>query len=100
MKWFALLGLVLFLGVAVAPTINAFSDNSYITMISTCEQNETVFIELVGIDGDPTKKDMALVSVNSNSTFPDGFPVKLRETGPNSGIFQGNVGFFDDITTR
>lgn len=29
MKWFALLGLLLFLGVAVAPTISAFSNNDY-----------------------------------------------------------------------
>ena len=52
---------------------------------------ETVYLELIGRDGDPSHLDSALINI----TFPDGIRrLPLKETGISTGIFRG---YFDIV---
>jgi len=71
-------------------SIKAYSDNSYSIEVKYALQNEEIFVELRGVDGNISRNDTALVKVISTATDPIGFILRLRETGKSTGIYRGN----------
>ena len=71
-------------------SIKAYSDDSYSLEINKTLENNTVFIELQGVDSNSNWNDVTEVNVTSNASDPKGFTLKLFETGKNTGIYRGN----------
>ena len=71
-------------------SIKAYSDPACTKQISKADIDQTVYLELVGTDANSSRADVAVVNLTSSSTDPLGFRVVLKETGANTGRFQGN----------
>jgi DNA-binding MarR family transcriptional regulator len=71
-------------------SVKAYSDSGYSFEIKDTLVNDTVFIELQGVDGNSNQEDIAFVKISSNLSDPVGFILRLSETGKNTGIYRGN----------
>ncbi|MCP4108959.1 MAG: hypothetical protein GY749_26080 [Desulfobacteraceae bacterium] len=63
---------------------------------------DSLYIEVIGTDADPTSVDSTLVTIKSSQTDSStGISVQLLETAPNSGIYRGTakVSETSDIST-
>jgi len=76
---------------SIVTSVKAYTDASYTTEDKIAFVNDTEFIELRGTDGDPLTIDTAVVNVTSYFSSPMGFPLRLRETGKNTGIYRGDI---------
>jgi hypothetical protein len=76
-------------------SVKAYFSSKYITEISEANLTDTIYIELNGTDGNSSRKDIALVNVASNYSYPNGFRLRLIESGLNTGIYHGNFTFKD-----
>jgi len=72
-------------------SVKAYTDNTFSFETTTAPINDTVFIELKGIDGDSNTNDTTLVNVKSSTSDKHGFILRLRETGKNTGAYRGNL---------
>ena len=70
--------------------ITLYLDNLYKTPATYASERDQVFVQLSGTDGDPLKADVAMVDLTSNSTGNISVRLQLRETGKNTGIYQGS----------
>ena len=50
---------------------------------------DTLYIELTGIDADPSVNDAIMVNLSSQISYPEGIQVQLIETEVNSGVYRG-----------
>jgi hypothetical protein len=71
-------------------SVKLYSDSAFKTQTNIRGMNETVYVELVGTDGNATRRDIALVRVSSETTNPVGLNLRLMETGLNTGKYRGN----------
>jgi len=71
-------------------SIKAFSNDNFSFEISKASENDTVFVELDGVDSNSSRNDIALVRVASSTSDPIGFTLRLLETGMDTGIYRGN----------
>jgi hypothetical protein len=71
-------------------SVKAYPNNTFSKETSNATIDDTVFIELRGLDGNSSRKDIAVVNVTSSASSPRGFPLRLMETGPSTGIYRGN----------
>ena len=71
-------------------SVKAYSDASFTNTITQANVNDTVFVELSGVDGDGGNVNVATVQVTSNFSYPSGFRLVLRETATGSGTYRGN----------
>jgi hypothetical protein len=72
-------------------SLKLYKDNTFTTETSQVKNGNYVYIELTGVDGNSSQKNVAEVIVNSTSTDVKGFKVRLYETGLNTGIFRGKI---------
>jgi hypothetical protein len=70
-------------------SIDAYSDLSFSNKIEIIDLEETIYIELVGLDSNLTKRDGAKVNITSTSSIPLPITIPLIETGINTGIYRG-----------
>ncbi|MCK5560900.1 MAG: FG-GAP repeat protein, partial [Thermoplasmata archaeon] len=79
--------------VDIVPTsinsISLYADYNFLIKTSEGFINQTIFVELDGIDGDTSTINIAKVTVNSSLIDPTGIDLKLRETGVNTGKYRG-----------
>ena len=71
-------------------SVKAYSNENYSTEIKYAKENERIFIELQGIDGNSSRNDTALVKVLNSASDPIGFILRLMETEKNTGVYRGN----------
>ncbi len=69
--------------------ITLYSDSNYYFESTEADIGQTVYIELIGTDGDPNNSNIAEVHVKSSSSDTKGIEVRLRETGLKSGRYRG-----------
>jgi len=73
-------------------SISLKSDNTYtLPFIPPVKIDDSLFIQMEGIDGNPLEADATSVSVKSNITDTKGISIVLHETDINSGIYRGAV---------
>jgi hypothetical protein len=70
-------------------SVKAYRKN-YVDEISYGLVNDTIFVQLNGIDGNSTRQDISVVRVTSSRSDPVGFLLRLYETGINTGKYRGN----------
>jgi len=71
-------------------SVKAYSDDEYTHQITSAEQGDRIYIELQGIDGLASRKNIAEVWVQGSSNPNKDFKLRLHETGENTGKFRGN----------
>ncbi len=71
-------------------SVKAYSDDEYSHEITSAEQSDKIFIELQGIDGLASRKNIAEVWVQGSSNPNKQFRLRLLETEENTGKFRGN----------
>ncbi|UCH89143.1 MAG: FG-GAP repeat protein, partial [Thermoplasmata archaeon] len=88
-----------FLGINKRPStttkLTTYSDPAYTQTIDQVNQNETIYLEVLGEDSDPSRRNLAEVFVKSKHYDPIGITVRLFETDNNSGVFRGYVHVMD-----
>jgi len=65
--------------------------SNYTTPLTTAPGGTTVYIEVVGQDGNSYSQDRTTVNVKSSITDPLGIGVQVVETSAYSGVFRGSV---------
>ena len=70
-------------------SLKAFSDTGFSEATSFAIRNDTLYIEMRGSDGNPNARDIVRVNVTSSGSKRS-IELRLRETGANTGIYQGN----------
>lgn len=71
-------------------SIKAYFDDRFLFEIGKASENDTVFIELQGVDGNSSRNDFTEVKVTSSTRDPIGFTMRLFETGKNTGTYRDN----------
>ncbi|MBN1389048.1 MAG: FG-GAP repeat protein, partial [Candidatus Thermoplasmatota archaeon] len=71
-------------------SLKVCSDSSYSKMINKIQQNETIFIEVVGQDANGLTQNKALVNITSDETFQIPVVLPIHETDVNTGIYRGS----------
>jgi len=71
-------------------SVKAYNASDFATEITSADVNDTVHVELVGSDGNASKRDIAIVNVTTNLSSPIGIQIRLVETGVNTGNYRGN----------
>ncbi|MFH1538388.1 MAG: PQQ-binding-like beta-propeller repeat protein [bacterium] len=66
-------------------------ESDYSTNKTQAAGGETIYIELVGEDGNSYGIDNTVASVYSSVTDPTGISVQLTETGNNTGVYRGTA---------
>jgi len=57
--------------------------------ITHAEKNDRIFIEIAGVDADPTSPNFAFVNISSDKLLPEPSIHLLLETGTNTGTYRG-----------
>jgi hypothetical protein len=70
-------------------SVKSYSDDEYSILRSSFDIDDEVFIELHGLDSNPTKRDFASVNVSFRWSPVRMKTIRLRETGINTGVYQG-----------
>jgi len=70
-------------------SVKVYSDDTFSNEILNAKVNNSVYIELQGIDGNASRSDIAIVNVRSNMSSTIGFNIRLCETGLNTGKYRG-----------
>jgi PKD repeat protein len=71
-------------------SVKAYSDDIFSIEVSKANVNDTIYIELVGTDGNSSRSDIAIVTVKSSNSSPIGYNLRLFESGLNTGKYRGN----------
>jgi hypothetical protein len=69
--------------------VKAF-EQTYTTEISYALVNDTIYVQLEGVDGNASRQDLALVKVSGSESDKTGFQMRLVETGVNTGKYRGD----------
>jgi hypothetical protein len=85
-------------GPVIIDTVKAHSDPLRNNEADLVGMDNLVYVEVSAQDVNKSMADWTFVQVTSNESSPEGFRLKLRESGPNTGKYQG---FFciGDVTT-
>ncbi|MGA1793442.1 MAG: putative Ig domain-containing protein [Thermoplasmatota archaeon] len=70
-------------------SIETFSDPSYSIRKTSFDTGEEVFLELRGSDSNASRRDFAGVNISFGWSPVNLFSIRLRETGENTGVYQG-----------
>jgi hypothetical protein len=76
-------------------SVKAYRDDSYSAETDSALINQSVYIQLWGVDGDPARQDITFVDVVSNLSDPKGIQLRLNETGPATGVYRGDFSIRD-----
>jgi len=71
--------------------VKAYSDASYTYELNFTYQEETIYLELQGLDMNTSRGDIALVNVSSSGRPQRGFTLRLLETDLNTGVYRGSI---------
>jgi len=71
-------------------SVKTFSDAIYSNEIKSADLGDTVFIELLGLDGNLSHRDIALVNITFGWSQLPRISVPLKETGNNTGRYLGH----------
>jgi hypothetical protein len=66
-----------------------YSDPDYSKIASVIDIGETAYIEVKGIDGNSTTRDIVFINMTANMSHSIPLKVSLMETGTNTGIYRG-----------
>jgi len=72
-------------------SIELYNDSEYLNKKSFAYMNDTIYIELKGVDSNPSHIDSATVTVTSSMSSQNGFYMNLIETKSNSSIYRGEI---------
>ena len=72
-------------------SLKAYSDPDCKNGTSTVYFNQTVYFQMVWVDGDPLTQETALVRISSLASNLDGIVVNFTETGLSTGIYRGRI---------
>ncbi|MFW3146219.1 MAG: putative Ig domain-containing protein [Thermoplasmatota archaeon] len=72
-------------------SLNLYSDPLFTESTISADLDEMVFVELIGLDSNYSKKDFALVNVSFPKSPIGRILIPLHETGNATGIYQGKV---------
>jgi hypothetical protein len=83
-------------------SIKCYSDDSYTDEISESEIGNDIFIELIGLDGNVSSQDRAIINIISEPSSKKNFRISLDETGINTGHYHGRItlGINNDLPNR
>jgi hypothetical protein len=70
-------------------SVKAYSDGNYEKELDFAEMEDTIYIELNGLDENPTNPDLTYVKVTTTGVSQEDIRLKLIETGKNTGKFHG-----------
>ena len=70
-------------------SIKVFSDPAFSQPVGTAFIGDSVYVEVVGTDGNSGRADTAEALVTSKTVSPNPFRLSLRETGPATGVYHG-----------
>ncbi|MCK5773019.1 MAG: FG-GAP repeat protein [Thermoplasmata archaeon] len=73
----------------VVYSIEIYSDNGYSTPISAADIGDLIHIEILGLDGNETQQDAAVINVTFRPGSVSMMKVTCIETGDNTGMYRG-----------
>ena len=76
-------------------SVSTFNDSGYTQVTNTTLMNATLFVELRGIDGNASRRDIAIVNVTSERSSPNGIMLRLMETAIGTGVYRGKFTLAD-----
>jgi len=71
-------------------SVDAFSGSSCYEKIDKIDTDETIYIQLIGLDNNATYRGTAIVNVTSTSTITAPIAVPLTETAIDTGVYRGS----------
>lgn len=81
-------------------SVRAYKDEGYTAETKDALINQTVYIQLWGVDGDPARQDITYVNIVSNLSDPKGFELRLNETGRSTGVYRGDFSIRDRTVSK
>jgi hypothetical protein len=75
-------------------SMKIFSDPDFQNETSFGIRNDTLYVEMQGSDGNPSTTDISRVNITCTGS-KRALGIRLRETGPNTGVYRGNFTLMD-----